>query len=122
MISHHDSGSWKPLWFSFLWNSVTLVQEYSVWYGITKGAVNTYDSRFRERIYCCQLKYMRQFYLTFPNSYALRSDLSWTQYRLLTRVENDNTRELYMQEAVKFQWSTRQLERQINSTLIFDFD
>ena len=31
------------------------------------------------------------------------------------KVENDNAREFYMQEAVKSQWSTRQLERQINS-------
>ena len=61
------------------------------------------------------LKNMRQFYLTFPNGYALRSELSWTHYRLLMRVENENAREFYMQEAVKFQWSTRQLERQINS-------
>ena len=61
------------------------------------------------------LKNMRQFYLTFPNGYALRSELSWTHYRLLMRVENENEREFYMQEAVKSQWSTRQLERQINS-------
>lgn len=61
------------------------------------------------------LKKMRQFYLTFPNGYALRSELSWTHYRLLMRVENENAREFYMQEAVKSQWSTRQLERQINS-------
>ena len=61
------------------------------------------------------LKNMRQFYLTFPNGYALRSKLSWTHYRLLMRVENENAREFYMQEAVKSQWSTRQLERQINS-------
>lgn len=61
------------------------------------------------------LKNMRQFYLTFPNSYALRSYLSWTHYRLLMRVENENAREFYTQEAVKSQWSTRQLERQINS-------
>ena len=61
------------------------------------------------------LKNMRQFYLTFPNGYALRSELSWTHYRLLMRVENENAREFYMQEAVKSQWSTRQLERQINS-------
>ena len=53
--------------------------------------------------------------MTFPNSYALRSELSWTHYRLLMRVENENAREFYMQEAVKSQWSTRQLERQINS-------
>ena len=32
---------------------------------------------------------MRQFYLTFPNSYALRSELSWTHYHSLMRVENE---------------------------------
>lgn len=31
------------------------------------------------------------------------------------RVENENARKFYMQEAIKSQWSTRQLERQINS-------
>lgn len=61
------------------------------------------------------LKNMRQFYVTFPNGYALRSELSWTHYRLLMRVENDNARQFYMDEAVKSQWSTRQLERQINT-------
>jgi predicted nuclease of restriction endonuclease-like (RecB) superfamily len=61
------------------------------------------------------LKNMRQFYQTFPNGYALRSELSWTHYRLLMRVENEKARTFYMEEAVKAQWSTRQLERQINS-------
>lgn len=61
------------------------------------------------------LKYMRQFYLTFPNGHALRDELSWTHYRLLMKIENDNAREFYMQEAVKSGWSTRQLERQINT-------
>lgn len=58
---------------------------------------------------------MRQFYLTFPNVHALRDELSWTHYRFLVKVENDETREFYMREAAKSQWSTRQLERQINS-------
>ena len=31
------------------------------------------------------------------------------------RVENENARQFYMEEAVKSQWSTRQLERQINT-------
>lgn len=61
------------------------------------------------------LKNMRQFHLTFPKSYALRSELSWTHYRLLMRVENENAREFYTEEAIKSSWSTRQLERQINS-------
>lgn len=61
------------------------------------------------------LKNMRQFYLTFPKSYALRSELSWTHYRLLMRIENENARQFYLEEAIKSNWSTRQLERQINS-------
>lgn len=61
------------------------------------------------------LKYMRQFYLTFSNSHALRDELSWTHYRLLMRVENENSRQFYTEEAIKSNWSTRQLERQINS-------
>lgn len=61
------------------------------------------------------LKYMRQFYLTFPNSHALRDELSWTHYRLLMRVENEDARQFYTEEAIKSNWSTLQLERQINS-------
>lgn len=61
------------------------------------------------------LKNIRQFYLTFPKSYALRSELSWTHYRLLMRVENEQARQFYLDECVKAVWSTRQLERQINS-------
>ena len=61
------------------------------------------------------LKYMRQFYLTFPNGHALRGELSWTHYRLLMKVENEKARLFYLDECVKSGWSTRQLERQINS-------
>jgi predicted nuclease of restriction endonuclease-like (RecB) superfamily len=61
------------------------------------------------------LQNMRLFYLTFPNSHALRTNLSWTHYRLLIRVENEQARLFYQDECVKAGWSTRQLERQINS-------
>lgn len=61
------------------------------------------------------LAYMRQFYQTFPNMNALRSELSWTHYRILMRVEKEPAREFYLQECVEGNWSTRQLERQINS-------
>jgi hypothetical protein len=63
------------------------------------------------------LKYMRQFYLTFSNSHALRGDLSWTHYRLLLEVEKEAARNFYMLEAIKNNWSTRELERQINTLL-----
>ena len=61
------------------------------------------------------LRNMRQFFLAFPIRDALRSELSWTHYRMLMRVENENARQFYIEEAIKSNWSTRQLERQINS-------
>jgi len=58
---------------------------------------------------------MRKIYLSFPNSHALRDQLSWTHYRLIIKVENVEKRDFYIQECITSNWSTRQLERQINS-------
>lgn len=60
------------------------------------------------------LRNMRQFYLMFPNCYALRNELSWTHYRLLIRVTDENARIWYMNEAADQTWSSRQLDRQIS--------
>lgn len=87
--------------------------EYGI--GLMKELSRQMTQDFGKGFTVSNLKNMRQFYLTFPKSYALRSELSWTHYRLLMRVENENAREFYMQESMKSQWSTRQLERQINS-------
>jgi len=61
--------------------------------------------------------YMRQFYLSLPILHALRGELTWTHYRLLLKVEKPDAREFYMNETVNSNWSTRELERQINSLL-----
>ena len=61
------------------------------------------------------LRRMRQFYKVFPIRDAVRHELSWTHYRLILKVENPNARQFYIDECVKSNWSTRQLERQINS-------
>ena len=61
------------------------------------------------------LRNMRQFYQVFPNRYALRSELSWSHYRLLMRIEEPKQREFYLSESADSGWTSRQLERQINS-------
>jgi len=78
------------------------------------------------------LRYFRRFYLAFPIRYAvrnesdfilhpllavIRTELSWTHYRILLKVEKEEARNFYMNEAVNSNWNTRQLERQINSLL-----
>ncbi len=47
----------------------------------------------------------------------LHLDLSWTHYRALLRTENIQARAFYEIETIKNNWSTRDLERQINSLL-----
>ncbi|MFZ7129901.1 PDDEXK nuclease domain-containing protein [Avibacterium avium] len=64
-----------------------------------------------------QLELFRQFYRTFPIANALRSQLNWTQYRQLLRIGDPDKREFYIGESIKNNWSSRQLERQINSSL-----
>lgn len=63
------------------------------------------------------LNWYRQFYRTFPIVNALSSQLSWTHYRLLLKASNEDKRNFYIAESVKNNWSSRQLERQINSQL-----
>lgn len=49
----------------------------------------------------------------------MRTELSWTHYRTLLRVENAQARDWYLQEAINQSWSARALERQI-STLYYE--
>lgn len=50
-----------------------------------------------------------------PKRHALRDELTWTHYSLLMKVDNEAARNYYMEEAVCQNWSTRALERQVNS-------
>ena len=61
-----------------------------------------------------ELRRIRQFYLAFPKWDALRPELSWTHYRLLIRVQDEDARQWYMNEAAEQTWSSRQLDRQIS--------
>jgi predicted nuclease of restriction endonuclease-like (RecB) superfamily len=65
------------------------------------------------------LRNMRSFYLAFPIRNALRTELTWTHYRALLRVENEDARNWYIEECIRSGWSSRQLERQI-STLYYE--
>lgn len=63
------------------------------------------------------LWFIRDFFLAYPKVNALRTELSWTHYRLLLRVEKPTARAFYEVESVNARWSTRELDRQISSLL-----
>jgi predicted nuclease of restriction endonuclease-like (RecB) superfamily len=61
------------------------------------------------------LRNMRAFYQAFPIWNAVRTELSWTHYRALLRVDNRQAREWYANEAALQNWSARALDRQIGT-------
>ena len=78
---------------------------------VAQALSHEFGKGFDER----NLRNMRAFYQVFPIWNAVRSELSWTHYRLLLRVDTESARTWYMQEAVDQNWSTRVLERQIGT-------
>ncbi len=61
------------------------------------------------------LRYMRSFFQCFPIWNAVRSELTWTHYRILSRVENPLARNFYISEAIECHWDTRLLQRQVHT-------
>jgi len=61
------------------------------------------------------LRNIRQFYAAFPIRDALRHELSWTHYRILSRVENQDLRGNYLLHSIEENWNTRTLQRNIES-------
>lgn len=72
-----------------------------------------YGSGFSVR----QLERSRQFYRIYPIATALRTQLNWSQYKMLISIDNSEKREYYELEAINNAWTGRELERQINSQL-----
>lgn len=62
-----------------------------------------------------ELRKIRQFFNCFPIRDTVRPELSWSHYRLLIRIDNEQVRQYYVDEAISQHWSTRKLDRNISS-------
>ncbi len=82
---------------------------------VLDGLAERLTAEFGRGFDITNLRHMRRFYLLFQIRDAVRPELSWTHYRLLLKVENEAARSWYVTEAASEGWSTRALERQINS-------
>jgi predicted nuclease of restriction endonuclease-like (RecB) superfamily len=78
---------------------------------LSKELTLEFGKGFDER----NLNNMRAFYKTFPIWNALRTELSWTHYRLLCRIDSESKRSYYLNECISSNWNSRELQRQINS-------
>jgi predicted nuclease of restriction endonuclease-like (RecB) superfamily len=82
--------------------------------GLIKRLAELLNADFGRGFDWRNLHNMRSFYQTFPILHALRTELSWTHYRALLRVESPAAREWYIKESIEQNWSARALDRQIS--------
>jgi predicted nuclease of restriction endonuclease-like (RecB) superfamily len=82
-------------------------------------------ARYGKGFSATNLAYFRQFYLAYRDrilhpaggelAAAFNPNLTWSHYRALMRVADPAARSFYEAEAVRANWSRRDLERQISS-------
>ncbi|MEX1003114.1 MAG: PDDEXK nuclease domain-containing protein [Crocinitomicaceae bacterium] len=82
---------------------------------ILDGLAESLSDDFGKSFDARELRRIRQFYLCFPIRDTVRPELSWSHYRLLIRVENEDIRLFYINESIEQHWSTRKLDRNISS-------
>lgn len=85
--------------------------------GLIKTLAKELEPEFGSGFSFRQLNFSRQFFLAYPKVNALRSQFNWTQYRALIQIHDKDKREYYELEAVNNNWTARELERQIHSSL-----
>jgi predicted nuclease of restriction endonuclease-like (RecB) superfamily len=64
------------------------------------------------------LNNIRAFFLAFPIWNAVRTELSWTHYRIISRLKTESLRFQYVKLAVEGNWDTRSLQRNIRTKYI----
>ncbi|MCA6431970.1 MAG: DUF1016 family protein [Cytophagales bacterium] len=60
---------------------------------------------------------MRRFYVAYPKWQTVSAKLSWSHFIVLMGVSVDTARKFYEKQAIHENWSKRELERQIDSSL-----
>lgn len=60
---------------------------------------------------------MKGFYLAYQSTQTVSGQLSWSHYCELMNVSGLDKRSFYEQEAIKANWSVRELKRQVRSSL-----
>jgi predicted nuclease of restriction endonuclease-like (RecB) superfamily len=81
---------------------------------LSKDLTLEFGAGFDER----NLNNMRAFYNAFPIWNAVRTELSWTHYRIISRVSNEIHRLQYIELSVEGNWDTRTLQRNVKTQYV----
>lgn len=65
------------------------------------------------------LERMRKLYMYYPIATTLSSQLTWSHYVELIKIDNELKRNFYMNECINSSWNVRELQRQ-RTTLLYE--
>ena len=80
---------------------------------LSEKLTNEFGKGFSKR----NLERMRKFYIWFPITTTVSSQLSWSHYLELIKIEEKSKRNFYFNECINTKWSVRELQRQRDSLL-----
>ena len=65
------------------------------------------------------LERMRKFYICYPIATTMLSQLTWSHYLELIKIDDEDKRNFYMHECINSSWNVRELQRQ-RETLLYE--
>ena len=80
---------------------------------LSQKLTNEFGKGFSKR----NLERMRRFYICFPIATTVSSQLSWSYYLELIKIDEESKRNFYIKETINSKWSVRELQRQRDSLL-----
>ena len=80
---------------------------------LSKKLTDEFGKGFSKR----NLERMRKFYIYFSIATTVSSQLSWSHYLEILKIDEKYKRDFYIKENINSRWSVRELQRQIGSLL-----
>lgn len=80
---------------------------------LSQKLTNEFGKGFSKR----NLEIMRKFYICFPIATTVSSQLSWSHYLELIKIDEEQKRNFYLNECINSRWSIREPQRQRDSLL-----
>lgn len=80
---------------------------------LSEKLTNEFGKGFSKR----NLERMRKFYIFFPIATTVSSQLSWSHYLEIIKIEEEQKRNFYIKETINSKWSVRELQWQRDSLL-----
>ena len=83
--------------------------------GLIKEWGNKLSEKYGKGYNSRNLERMRKLYILYPISSSLRSELTWTHYRTILSIKNENERKYYINQILLNNLSSRELQKEIKN-------